>query len=293
MSFNQNTFLGSDWEITVNVSPEEYGDLVDSLLSDSMTYTSSSSTNSNRSTCCTIDGKYVKGVPISKSIDKEIQMTIDNRPIHLYFNRNIPENFFSTELTEKQNALSNKIHYCDSWSELSEKMKLSPKSVCFHVNELTHSSAIEIVNMVNTLSKLLDLKHEVTVTVGIETDTPYSVVKELQKSNIFGIIPSMVSYSSEEVHRGLVAQWNKIPYWPKHIIDKLPGAKKHEYKKPGEVKLTLRQQQILDLIKERGASNKVIAKTLNITESTVKLHVGIVLKKFGVKNRTQLALFSK
>ena len=51
--------------------------------------------------------------------------------------------------------------------------------------------------------------------------------------------------------------------------------------------------QILNLIKERGASNKVIAKTLNITESTVKLHVGIVLKKFGVKNRTQLALFSK
>ena len=57
--------------------------------------------------------------------------------------------------------------------------------------------------------------------------------------------------------------------------------------------MTPRQEQIHTLISTRGASNKVIAKTLNISESTVKLHVSAVLKKYGVKNRTQLALFSK
>jgi DNA-binding NarL/FixJ family response regulator len=59
------------------------------------------------------------------------------------------------------------------------------------------------------------------------------------------------------------------------------------------IKLTSRQNQILDMVTNRGASNKMIAKTLNISESTVKLHIGTILKKFGVRNRTQLAIFGK
>lgn len=59
------------------------------------------------------------------------------------------------------------------------------------------------------------------------------------------------------------------------------------------IKLTPRQSQILALVSERGASNKVIARMLDISESTVKLHVSAILKKYGVRNRTQLAIFSK
>ena len=59
------------------------------------------------------------------------------------------------------------------------------------------------------------------------------------------------------------------------------------------ITLTVRQAQILQIIQERGASNKIIAKMLNLSESTVKLHVGAILKKYGVRNRTQLCVFSK
>jgi DNA-binding NarL/FixJ family response regulator len=59
------------------------------------------------------------------------------------------------------------------------------------------------------------------------------------------------------------------------------------------IKLTPRESQILTLIQDRGVSNKIIAKMLHITESTVKLHITHIFKKYGVKNRTQLALFSK
>jgi tripartite-type tricarboxylate transporter receptor subunit TctC len=52
--------------------------------------------------------------------------------------------------------------------------------------------------------------------------------------------------------------------------------------------LTFRQQQIAKLIIDRGLSNEQIADTLNISESTVKLHAGIVYKKYGVRNRNQL-----
>ena len=59
------------------------------------------------------------------------------------------------------------------------------------------------------------------------------------------------------------------------------------------IDLTARQSQVLHLVRDRGASNKTIAKILGITESTVKLHIGAVLKKYGVRNRTQLAVFAK
>jgi two-component system nitrate/nitrite response regulator NarL len=55
-------------------------------------------------------------------------------------------------------------------------------------------------------------------------------------------------------------------------------------------KLTARQQEIFDLIATRGISNKQIARILDISESTVKIHVSAVMRNFCVQNRTQLAL---
>lgn len=53
--------------------------------------------------------------------------------------------------------------------------------------------------------------------------------------------------------------------------------------------LTPRERQIALLIGE-GASNKVIARRLDITERTVKAHLGSVFSKLGVAGRLQLAL---
>jgi DNA-binding NarL/FixJ family response regulator len=44
------------------------------------------------------------------------------------------------------------------------------------------------------------------------------------------------------------------------------------------------------LVANRGLSNKKIAQILNISESTVKVHISSILKAYGVRNRTQLAL---
>jgi len=55
--------------------------------------------------------------------------------------------------------------------------------------------------------------------------------------------------------------------------------------------LTQKQSEVLFWV-QQGLSNKQIAKRLNIVESTVKLHVGVILKKHGVRNRTQLAMYS-
>lgn len=55
--------------------------------------------------------------------------------------------------------------------------------------------------------------------------------------------------------------------------------------------LSPRESAILDLLRE-GAPNKVIARRLSLTESTVKVHLKAILRKIRVKNRTQAAVWA-
>ena len=56
-------------------------------------------------------------------------------------------------------------------------------------------------------------------------------------------------------------------------------------------RLTAREREVLRLI-AAGQSNKRIARTLGISEKTVKTHVGHVLAKLGVTDRTQAAVLA-
>lgn len=56
-------------------------------------------------------------------------------------------------------------------------------------------------------------------------------------------------------------------------------------------RLTRREREVLTLIAS-GRSNKRIATELGITEKTVKTHVGHLLAKLGVADRTQAALLA-
>lgn len=57
----------------------------------------------------------------------------------------------------------------------------------------------------------------------------------------------------------------------------------------GSIALTARQNEVLQFLRE-GWSNKRIALRLDMCEATVKVHVRLIMRKFGVSNRTQVAL---
>lgn len=64
------------------------------------------------------------------------------------------------------------------------------------------------------------------------------------------------------------------------------SAKREWQVTPAELGLTARQGDILVLLL-RGQSNKRIALTLDITESTVKEHVTAILERLGVRSRVE------
>jgi DNA-binding NarL/FixJ family response regulator len=56
-------------------------------------------------------------------------------------------------------------------------------------------------------------------------------------------------------------------------------------------RLTKREREVLELI-TAGHSNKRIALELDVSEKTIKTHVGHLLAKLGVSDRTQAALLA-
>jgi len=80
------------------------------------------------------------------------------------------------------------------------------------------------------------------------------------------------------------------------ICDKLTELMAHALrgdaalKSPSKAGLTQREEQILKLI-ANGYSNKLIARKLDITEGTVKVHVKHLLKKLNLRSRLEAAVW--
>jgi two-component system, NarL family, nitrate/nitrite response regulator NarL len=65
-------------------------------------------------------------------------------------------------------------------------------------------------------------------------------------------------------------------------------------RKPSDLnacKLSAREREILGCLTQ-GEPNKVIARKLEITEATIKVHVKAILRKIGASNRTQAAMWA-
>ena len=132
-----------------------------------------------------------------------------------------------------------------------------------------------------------------TVIVGaVSTNTDPATIREFLSSaeRVCGIFPRGPEFSKDEKFQAMESFLDGQHHIPERVQQML---KRRRTESDTKSDLTPRQRQILALISKRGSSNKVIAKTLNISESTVKLHLGNIFKKYGVRNRTQLALFSQ
>jgi DNA-binding NarL/FixJ family response regulator len=226
-------------------------------------------------------------------IDQLSTNSSKGKPLHVYFRKNARQ-YVNHELISKLNESDTQwqCELCNDWSELGESIKKDPYQLGVHIDTLTDNSVsiADSISMLQTFVKGMVPNKNVPIAVSINKTTTLATIKELQECGVFGIIPVSNEFGFEEAYKAVDALFNRIPYWPKHIIDQLPNDKKPKGISNAGITLTPRQQQIFKLVSTRGASNKVIAKTLKITESTVKAHVSAILKAYGVRNRTQLVV---
>ena len=79
---------------------------------------------------------------------------------------------------------------------------------------------------------------------------------------------------------------------PLRMVRNLAGGGGHRAATAGEARLTAREKDILQGLLA-GQSNKVIANSLGTTDMTVKAQLRHLLRKIGVSNRTQAALWAR
>ena len=154
-----------------------------------------------------------------------------------------------------------------TWRELSQDLETHGHHLAFHADMIekgTYGSADEFVDAIRTMTRFIPGAENLRIAVVIKTTTPLNLIKQIQRSSVQGILLDIGHYSLDDVVKALNAFLNGIPYWPKEILQNLPGAAE---RKTGTTssKLTPRQQQIFRLIRERGAINKTRARNLTIS----------------------------
>ena len=127
------------------------------------------------------------------------------------------------------------------------------------------------------------------------TDAPVLVVSDqmgpdsLYKSRRIGAQGLVFSYSGlVEVYRVANKLLSGRQHWPVvKEISCIKDSSRSNRALPKPPQLTERQEQVLEFVKV-GLSNKQIGYHMNLSESTVKSHMAVLLRKFDVATRTML-----
>ena len=140
-------------------------------------------------------------------------------------------------------------------------------------------------------TKVIRQRFQETQVLVLSIDDDYEYVAQALKYGAAGYIlkntpPEELALAIQAVHKGYT---HLGPGLGKKIMAQIPDPAL----KSGATwqKLTPREQEIVKLI-ARGANNREIAKTLYITEKTVKNHITNILSRLNLRDRTQVAILA-
>jgi two-component system, NarL family, nitrate/nitrite response regulator NarL len=142
------------------------------------------------------------------------------------------------------------------------------------------------------LPELRELAPTVPIVVLSGSESATHVNRALENGAI-GYVPK--SSSSHEMLAALRIILDGEIYIPPRLIGKIStpllGANPLLTSEPATALLTSRQIEVLALMTQ-GLPNKSIARSLNVAEGTVKLHVAAILRALGARNRTDAVILA-
>jgi len=218
------------------------------------------------------------------------------KPFVIYVS-NRPETF--SELRTTESHLVVEFKQVSSILELCNELATTEQSVALVafdepiLFENPSMSVFDITNLVQNFAKASKRQTVPNMAVYVDSKSSAKHIEQLLDTEIKGFIPSVGLFGVDDMVVAIAELLSNRLNMPRKLVDWFLHPHKSKLtSQSSSIVLTRRQTQILHLITTRGASNKLIARTLKISESTVKLHISAILKKYGVRNRTQLALCS-
>lgn len=183
-------------------------------------------------------------------------------------------------------GLLQKLNNVKSYNEIPEKITISYPDLISRGVDL--KDTFDVIRLTARLAanKFNEKSREILMTglVGYKT-LEVSDCKKLISAGFVGCTLSPLVCGIEAAEESAYRN-KKDPYhWTPMATTEKVAIETHT---PLEITLTFRQEQILKMICEKGMTNHQIAKRLDLSESTVKMHLGIVFKKYAVQDRSQL-----
>jgi len=119
--------------------------------------------------------------------------------------------------------------------------------------------------------------------VVLGTEVAQEYIERVIGAGAKGYLP--VTAQEGEVRRAIEGVRDGSVWAPRKVISRLLDGKNE----PAAPRFTPRERQILQLLRN-GRSNREISAVLGIDESTVKAHIGRLMRKVGVANRIALTV---
>ena len=170
-----------------------------------------------------------------------------------------------------------------------------PDSIIFSYNNLINRNidfkdTVDLVNLTVKLAanKFNQKPKEIEFTGYASGTIDIDNHEKLVSAGFLGCLVSPSHYGIEMADEVDYRHRKDLTYWSPVIVPNKKD-KKIQVSKSSliGIQLTFRQEQIFSMVC-KGMTNYQIAKRLSLSESTVKMHIGIVFKKYGVRDRSQL-----
>lgn len=135
------------------------------------------------------------------------------------------------------------------------------------------------------LQSAMDMENATRVAL-LTGDASHGLAEKALELGAAGFVPKTLPAKS------LVNAIKFMAMGEKYVPAGFISAKSNEDSHPLAQRLTERERQVLKGLTE-GKSNKEIARDLDLSEPTIKLHVKTLYRKVGASNRTQAALIAR
>jgi DNA-binding CsgD family transcriptional regulator len=183
-----------------------------------------------------------------------------------------------------------KLNSATSYDDIPEKIMFSYNNLI--ERNLDFKETYDLVNLTLklTAARLGEKPKDVIFTGFAGKSIDNKNYKNLISAGFTGCTLSPMVYGIEAAEESVYSIKKDPYYWSPVVV---PDSKAAVIKStPLEITLTFRQEQIFKMVCA-GMTTHQITKRLDLSESTVKMHIGILLKKYRVQLRSQLIVLDK